>query len=120
MAPWIALSPLSRQPNGPSTSWNCSPRHRATGTSLYWGGWPNNRAGFLAAREKADPEWIFREYLGNVDNLSAINRAKYRYVGFAFRMTFLNKCDEAERATVAEYYQRCFNEEVSTGLLGHR
>jgi cobaltochelatase CobS len=38
-------------------------------------------------------------------------------VGFAFRLTFLNKCDEAERSTVAEYYQRCFNEEVSTGLL---
>ncbi|GGJ03722.1 cobaltochelatase subunit CobS [Neoroseomonas lacus] len=38
-------------------------------------------------------------------------------IGFAFRLTFLNKCDEAERSTVAEYYQRCFNEEVSTGLL---
>jgi cobaltochelatase CobS len=38
-------------------------------------------------------------------------------VGFAFRMTFLNKCDEAERATVAEYYQRCFNEEIPTGVL---
>ena len=33
-------------------------------------------------------------------------------VGFAFRMTFINKCDEAERALVAEYYQRCFNEEL--------
>lgn len=65
------------------------PRHRATGTSLYWGGWPGNRSGFLAAREKADLEWIFREYLGNVDNLSAINRAKYRYVGFAFRTLLL-------------------------------
>jgi cobaltochelatase CobS len=31
-------------------------------------------------------------------------------VAFAFRLTFLNRCDEAERATVAEYYQRCFNE----------
>jgi cobaltochelatase CobS len=41
-------------------------------------------------------------------------------VGFAFRLTFLNKCDEAERATVAEYYQRCFNEELPTGLLGTR
>ena len=41
-------------------------------------------------------------------------------VGFAFRLTFLNKCDETERATVAEYYQRCFNEEISTGLLGTR
>jgi cobaltochelatase CobS len=37
-------------------------------------------------------------------------------VGFAFRLTFLNKCDEAERNTVAEYYQRCFNEELPTGL----
>ncbi len=33
-------------------------------------------------------------------------------LGFAFRLTFLNKCDEAERPTVAEYYQRCFNEEL--------
>ncbi|MBP0463642.1 MULTISPECIES: cobaltochelatase subunit CobS [Neoroseomonas] len=38
-------------------------------------------------------------------------------VGFAFRLTFLNKCDEAERSTVAEYYQRCFNEEIPTGLM---
>ncbi len=33
-------------------------------------------------------------------------------VGFAFRLTFLNKCDEMERATVAEYYQRCFDAEL--------
>ena len=38
-------------------------------------------------------------------------------IGFAFRLSFLNKCDEAERSTVAEYYQRCFNEEVPTGLM---
>ncbi len=37
-------------------------------------------------------------------------------VGFAFRLSFLNKCDEAERGTVAEYYQRCFNAEIPTGL----
>ncbi|WP_158744387.1 cobaltochelatase subunit CobS [Acidisphaera sp. L21] len=37
-------------------------------------------------------------------------------VGFAFRVTFLNKCDEAERSTVAEYYQRCFNEDIPTGV----
>src|SRR3954466_7147199 len=36
-------------------------------------------------------------------------------VGFAFRLTFLNKCDEAERSTVAEYYQRCFNEDLQMG-----
>jgi len=41
-------------------------------------------------------------------------------VGFGFRLTFLNKCDEAERATVAEYYQRCFNEEVPTGTLARK
>ena len=41
-------------------------------------------------------------------------------IGFAFRLTFLNKCDEAERTTVAEYYQRCFNDEVSTGTLAAR
>lgn len=38
-------------------------------------------------------------------------------VGFAFRLTFLNKCDEAERPIVAEYYQRCFNADLPTGNL---
>jgi cobaltochelatase CobS len=33
-------------------------------------------------------------------------------VGFAFRLTFLNKCDELERAIVAEFYQRCFGEDL--------
>jgi cobaltochelatase CobS len=33
-------------------------------------------------------------------------------VGFAFRVTFLNKCDELERATVAEFYQRSFGEDL--------
>ena len=33
-------------------------------------------------------------------------------VGYAFRLTFLNKCDELERQTVAEFYQRCFDEEL--------
>src|SRR5246127_4010485 len=33
-------------------------------------------------------------------------------VGFAFRLTFLNKCDELERASVAEFYQRCFGEDL--------
>jgi cobaltochelatase CobS len=41
-------------------------------------------------------------------------------IGFAFRMTFLNKCDEAERSTVAEYYQRCFNEEIPTGAFARK
>ena len=33
-------------------------------------------------------------------------------IGFAFRLTFVNKCDELERDTVAEYYQRCIGEEL--------
>lgn len=36
-------------------------------------------------------------------------------LALAFRMTFLNKCDEAERPTVAEYYQRCFGVELPVG-----
>ena len=34
-------------------------------------------------------------------------------VRHAFRLTFLNRCDEAERALVAELYQRCFAEDVN-------
>jgi cobaltochelatase CobS len=33
-------------------------------------------------------------------------------IGFAFRLTFLNKCDELERPLVAEFYQRCFGKEL--------
>jgi cobaltochelatase CobS len=50
----------------------------------------------------------------------AENARIFGEIGFAFRMTFLNKCDEAERSTVAEYYQRCFNEELPTGSLIRR
>jgi len=34
---------------------------------------------------------------------------------FAFRLTFLNKCDEVERPVLADYYQRCFGEELPEG-----
>lgn len=42
----------------------------------------------------------------------AQNAKIFNDVGFAFRLTFLNKCDELERQTVAEFYQRCFDEEL--------
>jgi len=42
----------------------------------------------------------------------AQNAEIFRNVGYAFRLTFLNKCDELERQTVAEFYQRCFAEEL--------
>jgi len=42
----------------------------------------------------------------------AQNAEIFRNVGYAFRVSFLNKCDELERQTVAEFYQRCFDEEL--------
>jgi len=40
------------------------------------------------------------------------NAEIFRNLGYAFRLSFLNKCDELERQTVAEFYQRCFDEEL--------
>ena len=42
----------------------------------------------------------------------AENTRIFNDFGFAFRLTFLNKCDETERTIVAEYYQRCMGEEL--------
>ena len=42
----------------------------------------------------------------------AQNALIFNDVGYAFRLSFLNKCDELERETVAEFYQRCFDEEL--------
>jgi cobaltochelatase CobS len=33
-------------------------------------------------------------------------------IGLAFRLTFVNKCDELERPIVAEFYQRCFGRDL--------
>jgi cobaltochelatase CobS len=38
-------------------------------------------------------------------------------IGFAFRVTFLNKCDELERPIVAEFYQRCFGVELTESAV---
>ena len=43
----------------------------------------------------------------------AENADIFKDVGFAFRLTFLNKCDDLERSLVAEFYQRCFGEELA-------
>ncbi len=42
----------------------------------------------------------------------------FRDLGLAFRLSFLNKCDEAERGIVAEYFQRCFDEELMLDTPG--
>jgi cobaltochelatase CobS len=47
----------------------------------------------------------------------AENAEIFRDIGFAFRLTFLNKCDELERTLVAEFYQRCFGQELPESAL---
>jgi cobaltochelatase CobS len=47
----------------------------------------------------------------------AQNAKIFGNVGFAFRVSFLNKCDDAERSLVAEYYQRCFGEDLPESVV---
>ena len=47
----------------------------------------------------------------------ADNSEIFKDVGYAFRVTFLNKCDDLEKSIIAEYYQRCFGEELPESLL---
>ena len=42
----------------------------------------------------------------------AQNAEIFGNIGYSFRLSFINKCDELERQTVAEFYQRCFDEEL--------
>ena len=42
----------------------------------------------------------------------AENTTIFKDEGYAFRITFLNKCDEKEKKIISEYYQRCFGEEL--------
>ena len=47
----------------------------------------------------------------------AQNATIFGDVGLAFRLTFLNKCDELERPTVAEFYQRAFGTDLPESAL---
>ena len=49
----------------------------------------------------------------------AQNAMIFSDIGFAFRLSFLNKCDEAERPLIAEYYQRVFNKDLPESVA-HR
>jgi cobaltochelatase CobS len=46
----------------------------------------------------------------------AENTNIFKDQAFAFRVTFINKCDEHERPLIAEYYQRCFDEELPESI----
>ena len=47
----------------------------------------------------------------------AENAEIFKDIGYAFRVTFLNKCDDMEKNTIAEYYQRCFGEDLPESLF---
>ena len=47
----------------------------------------------------------------------AENAEIFKDLGYAFRVTFLNKCDETEKSTIAEYYQRCFGEDLPESMI---
>jgi len=41
----------------------------------------------------------------------------FKDTGYAFRVTFLNRCDEIEKNIIAEYYQRCFGEDLPESMI---
>jgi cobaltochelatase CobS len=47
----------------------------------------------------------------------AENAEIFKDTGYAFRVTFLNKCDDIEKNTIAEYYQRCFGDELPESMI---
>ena len=48
----------------------------------------------------------------------ADNALIFNDIAFAFRVSFLNKCDEMERPIVAEYYQRCIGDDMGDATRG--
>ena len=77
-----------------------------TGTSLgvaSGSGWVNSRSSGPSPRSVIS--W-------------AQNALIFNDIGFAFRVTFLNKCDEAERPLIAEYYQRVFGKDLPESVVG--
>ena len=47
----------------------------------------------------------------------AENSEIFKDTGYAFRITFLNKCDDLEKNIIAEYYQRCFGEDLPESTI---
>ena len=47
----------------------------------------------------------------------ADNATIFKNLGYAFRVTFLNKCDDSEKNIISEYYQRCFGEDLPESLI---
>ena len=47
----------------------------------------------------------------------AENNLIFKDFGYSFRVTFLNKCDDVEKNIIAEYYQRCFGEDLPEAVI---
>ena len=47
----------------------------------------------------------------------AENNIIFKDLGYSFRVTFLNKCDDVEKNIIAEYYQRCFGEDLPEAII---
>lgn len=47
----------------------------------------------------------------------AENHEIFGDLAVAFKLTFLNKCDELERVTIGEFYQRAFGEEITDNVV---
>ena len=50
----------------------------------------------------------------------AENNLIFKDIGYSFRVTFLNKCDEVEKNIIAEYYQRCFGEDLPEAVINNQ
>ncbi len=50
----------------------------------------------------------------------AENNLIFKDMGYSFRVTFLNKCDEVEKNIIAEYYQRCFGEDLPEAAINNQ
>jgi cobaltochelatase CobS len=50
----------------------------------------------------------------------AENNLIFKDLGYSFRVTFLNKCDEVEKNIIAEYYQRCFGEDLPEAVINNQ
>jgi len=48
----------------------------------------------------------------------ADNYKVFKDLGYAFKISFLNRCDELERSIIAEYFQRCFALELPESTAG--
>ena len=61
------------------------------------------------------PKGLASKVLTDILTTWAENADLFGDIGFAFEVSFLNKCDETERGIVAEFYQRCFGKELAQG-----